>query len=106
MRSIALACATVRFTKRWRSSSLLFFFTPQRSSSSLFDDSLSCGPNIMSDGHHQRFTASCAMARCAGVPAARIVIISNPWRLWKFSSLQIRTIARAYGPYDALASIV
>ena len=33
-------------------------------------------------------------------------MISKPWRLWKFSSLQMRTIARAYGPYDALASIV
>ena len=27
-------------------------------------------------------------------------MISKPWRWWKLSSLQIRIIARAYGPYE------
>ena len=31
--------------------------------SPLLVDSLSCGPNIISEGHHQRFTASCTIAR-------------------------------------------
>ena len=26
------------------------------------------GPNIISEGHHQRFRASCAMRFCSGVP--------------------------------------
>ena len=41
---------------------------PQRIDSPLLGDSLSCGPNIISDGHHQRLTASCTIARCASVP--------------------------------------
>ena len=39
-------------------------------------DSASLGPNIMSDGHHQRFTASCTIAFCAGVPFASVATIS------------------------------
>jgi hypothetical protein len=34
----------------------------------LLTDSASDGPNIISDGHHQRSTASCAIAFCSGVP--------------------------------------
>ena len=63
-------------------------------------DSSSGGPNIISDGHHQRSTASWAIARCAGVPWPSVCRISNPCRWWNDSSLQIRTIARAYGPYE------
>lgn len=58
------------------------------------------GPNIISEGHHQRSTASCAIACCSGVPCDRVSSSSYPWRWWKDSSLQIRTIARAYGPYE------
>ena len=61
-------------------------------------DSSSGGPNIISDGHHQRSTASWAMACCAGVPCDSASSSSYPWRWWKDSSLQIRTMARAYGP--------
>jgi hypothetical protein len=66
----ACACGTVRFTNRWRSSSLVNRFTRQRSKSAEFGESLSEGPNIMSVGHHQRLTASCTIVRCSGVPAA------------------------------------
>ena len=31
------------------------------------------GPNIIRQGHHQRFTASCTIARCASVPPCIIV---------------------------------
>ena len=60
--------------------------------------SVSDGPNIISDGHHQRSSASCAIRRCAGVPPARTVMASKPCRWWKDSSLHTRVIARAYGP--------
>ena len=56
------------------------------------------GPNIIRDGHHQRSTASCAIACCAGVPWESVCRISKPCRWWNDSSLQMRTIARAYGP--------
>ena len=56
------------------------------------------GPNIMSAGQYQRSTDSCAIARCASVPFMSARRISNPWRWWKDSSLQMRTIARPYGP--------
>ena len=65
-----------------------------------FGDSSSGGPNIISDGHHQRFTASCAIAFCAGVPCDSVCRISNPCRWWNDSSLQMRIMARAYGPYE------
>lgn len=63
-------------------------------------ESSSGGPNIISDGHHQRSTASWTMARWPSVP--RIIVSSNskPWRWWKDSSLHTRTMARAYGPYE------
>ena len=43
-------------------------------------DVSSGGPNIISDGHHQRSTASCAISRCPGVPWQSVFRISNPWR--------------------------
>ena len=76
MRFTAIACGTVRFTNRCRSSSFVFRFTFQRISSAVFGESVSLGPNIISDGHHQRFTASCTIARCAGVPLASVATIS------------------------------
>ena len=55
----------------------------------------------MIDGHHQRSTASCAIALLLrACRAASVSRISKPCRWWKLSSLQIRTIARAYGPYE------
>ncbi len=53
---------------------------------------------MASDGYHQRSTASCAIAFCAGVPCASVYRISYPCRWWNDSSLQMRIIARAYGP--------
>ena len=84
----------------WRSSSLPKRLMPHRMLWSPCVDSLSGGPNIMIDGHHQRSSASCAIAFCAGVPVANVSMIWNPCRWWKLSSLQIRIIARAYGPYE------
>ena len=55
-------------TKRWRSSSLEWRLIFQAMDCAECDDSSSGGPNIISDGHHQRFTASCAMSCWAGVP--------------------------------------
>ena len=92
------ACGTVMSTKRWRSSSLLCRLIPQAIDCAEFGDSSSGGPNIISYGHHQRSTASCAIACCSGVPWLSVCRISKPCRWWKDSSLQIRTIARAYGP--------
>ena len=85
---------------RCRSSSLLNRLMPQAIDCAEFGDSASGGPNIISDGHHQRSTASCAIAFCSGVPCESVWRISKPCRWWKDSSLQIRTIARAYGPYE------
>ena len=84
----------------WRSSSLLKRLIFQRIDCAVCFESASLGPNIMIDGHHQRFSASCAMARCAALPRASVSMISKPWRWWKLSSLQMRTMARAYGPYE------
>jgi hypothetical protein len=61
-------------------------------------ESSSGGPNIISAGAYQRFTASCAICFCAGVPLESSSRISKPWRWWKDSSLQMRTMARPYGP--------
>ena len=57
----------------WRSSSLLTRLMPQRIDCALLGDWSSGGPNIMIEGHHQRFTASCTIARCASVPFSIIV---------------------------------
>ena len=58
------------------------------------------GPNIISDGHHQRLSASCAIAFCSGVPWQSLIMMSKPCRWWKLSSLQTRIIAREYGPNE------
>ena len=41
---------------------------PQRMPCALLGLWSSGGPNIIRQGHHQRFTASCTMAFCSGVP--------------------------------------
>ena len=41
---------------------------PQRIDCAELGDWSSGGPNIITDGHHQRFTASCTIAFCASVP--------------------------------------
>jgi hypothetical protein len=58
-------------------------------------DSASGGPNMARLGYHQRSTAFWAIAFCAGVPRDSVSSDSKPWRWWKDSSLQMRTIARA-----------
>ncbi len=70
----------------------------------LFGECSSLGPNIIRAGHQKRFTASCAICFCSGVPFAKAIMASKPWRWWKLSSLQMRTIARAYGPYEVRQS--
>ena len=46
-------------------------------------------------------TASCTIAFCASVPCGHHrQQASKPWRWWKLSSRQMRTIARAYGAYE------
>ncbi|SAL70732.1 hypothetical protein AWB65_06938 [Caballeronia humi] len=65
----------------------------------LWIESLSLGPNIISTGHHQRSTACCTMSFCACVPFIIERSASKPCRWWNDSSLQMRIIARAYGPY-------
>ncbi|MCY1378147.1 hypothetical protein D9M69_657590 [compost metagenome] len=57
----------------WRSSSLLKRLMPQRIDCALLGDWSSGGPNIMTEGHHQRLTASCTIAFCASVPCVIIV---------------------------------
>ncbi len=59
-----------------------------------FGESSSGGPNIISEGQYQRFTASWAISRCASVPCMSSSRISKPWRWWNDSSLQMRTMAR------------
>ena len=56
---------------------------------------MSLGPNIITTGHHQRFSDAWAIAFCAGVPRASDSMMSKPWRWWNDSSLQMRIIARA-----------
>ena len=62
-------------TKRWRSSSLLCRLIFQAMDCAELGDWSSGGPNIISEGHHHRFTASCTISRWAGVP--RIMVISS-----------------------------
>ena len=94
------ACGTVKSTNFCRSSSFVNRLIFQRTDNAVCGDAVSGGPNIISDGHHQRFSASCAIARCAADPRASLSIRSYPWRWWKLSSLQTRIIAREYGPYE------
>ena len=62
-------------TNRCRSSSLVLRLMPQAIDRAVFGDSVSGGPNIISDGHQNRFTDSCTIARCSSVP--RIIVISS-----------------------------
>ena len=57
----------------WRSVSLETRLMPQRMDWAELGDWSSGGPNIMMDGHHQRLTASCTMARWASVPCCIMV---------------------------------
>ena len=92
------ACSTAASMNFWRNSSLLTRLIPQRIDCAEFGDWSSGGPNIITEGHHQRFTASWTMLFCASVPLVIIVSSdSKPWRWWKLSSRQMRIIARAYG---------
>src|SRR6218665_1485367 len=95
------ACATVASMNCWRRRSLETRLMPQRIDCAEWGDCSSGGPNIISDGHHQRSTASCTIARCASLPW-RIMgsSASQPWRWRKLSSRQMRTMARAYGAYE------
>src|SRR6218665_365477 len=62
------ACATVASMNCWRRRSLETRLMPQRIDCAEWGDCSSGGPNIISDGHHQRSTASCTIARCASLP--------------------------------------
>jgi hypothetical protein len=84
-------------TKRWRRSSLENRLIFQAIDCSEWVESPSGGPNIASDGYHQRSTASWAIAS-ARVPASERVQDLVALRWWNDSSLQMRIIARAYGP--------
>src|SRR4029453_18411989 len=96
----ARAWGTDMSTKRWRSSSLVWRLIFQAIDCAVFGESASGGPNIISDGHHQRFVASCTISRWSGVPRIMVISSSYPCRWWNDSSLQIRIIARPYGPYE------
>ena len=63
-------------TKRWRSSSLEKRLIFQAIDCAEWVESPSGGPNMASDGYHQRSTASWAIAFCAGVPCASVCRIS------------------------------
>jgi len=64
----ASACGTVMSTNRWRSSSLVCRLMPHAIDCRVFGESPSGGPNIISDGHQNRFVDSCTISRCASVP--------------------------------------
>src|SRR5882757_3496508 len=91
----ASACGTDISTNRWRSSSFVCRLIFQAIDCAVFGDSASGGPNIISDGHHQRLVASCTISRWAAVPRIIVNNSSYPCRWWKDSSLQIRIIPRA-----------
>ena len=74
------ACGTVMSTNFCRSSSLENRLMPHAIDCALFGDWSSGGPNIISDGHHQRLTASCAIACCSGVPFDNVSNRSKPCR--------------------------
>ena len=81
-------------TNRWRSSSLVLRLMPQAIDCAVLGESASGGPNIISDGHQNRSTDSCTIARCSSVPRIIVISSSKPCRWWNDSSLQIRIIAR------------
>ena len=62
-------------TNRWRSSSLVLRLIPHAIDCAVLGESASGGPNIISDGHQNRSTDSCTIARCSSVP--RIIVISS-----------------------------
>ena len=62
-------------TNRWRSSSLVCRLMPQAIDCAVLGEDVSGGPNIISDGHQKRSTASCTIARCPAEP--RIIVISS-----------------------------
>jgi len=78
--------AAHRFEKR-----LIF----QRCESPVWVEFASEGPNIISAGHHQRFSASCAMRFCSSLPRARCSNQIVALALMKLSSRHTRTMARA-----------
>ena len=98
MRPSASAWGTHMSMNFWRRSSLEKRLIRHAIEACELGDWSSGGPNIWIDGHHQRSTASWAIACCSGVPRDSVQRISKPWRWWKDSSLQMRTMARAYGP--------
>src|SRR6185436_1112009 len=73
-------CSAHISTKFCRSSSFVFLFIFHFMLCSLLVLSLSCGPNIMSDGHHQRSIASWHIAFCSSLPLLNTNRISNPCR--------------------------
>src|SRR4051794_30570015 len=68
----ALACGTVMSTNFCRRSSLVSRLMPQAIDCSVFGESASGGPNIISAGHQNRSTDSCTSSRCSSVP--RIIV--------------------------------
>jgi len=70
-----------------RSSSFETRLIFQRVELSVCGESESCGPNIIRLGHHQRSSASCAIALCSSAPRLKVSMISKPWRWWKLSLL-------------------
>ena len=71
---------------------------PHRIDCSVLGESLSGGPNIIRAGHQVRLVASWTISRWACVPRIIVISSSYPCRWWNDSSLQIRIMARAYGP--------
>ena len=69
-------CGTVASTNCWRIWSFVNRLIFQRMDWSLCWLCESGGPNIIRQGHHQRSSASCAIAFCSGVPRQRVSMIS------------------------------
>ena len=59
------ACGTVLSTNSWRNSSFDFRLIRQAMLCAELGLLSSLGPNIINEGHHQRFSASCAMSFCS-----------------------------------------
>ena len=71
----ASAWGTLMSTNFCRSSSLVSRLMPHAIDWAVLGDWSSGGPNIISDGHQNRSTDSCTIARCSSVP--RIIVISS-----------------------------
>jgi len=63
-------------TNFWRSSSFVSRLIRQRMDWAVLGLESSGGPNIISEGHHQRLSASCAILFWSAVPAAIAIMIS------------------------------